>query len=81
MVRTLVRVDGESTVRLDVKVDDSDGFDRANKDGHTLQPDGTGVLDTVSQAAVSSVRLKKFTPGVHVCVDSVSIGTVVTSGG
>jgi hypothetical protein len=81
VVRTLVRVERESTVRVNVQGGDADGFDRANKDGHVLSPDRTGVLDTVAQPSVSSVRVKDLTPGVHVCVDSVSVGRVVVPTG
>ena len=81
VVRTLVRVERRSTVRVNVQGAGSDGFDRANKDGHVLSLYWTGVLDTVAQPSVTSVRVRDFTPGVHVCVESVSVGRVVGSTG
>ena len=80
VVRTLAEVDGETTVRVVVRPEGETGFERANKDLHTLGPDDTGVLDTVDAPSVSAVRVRGFTPGTHVCVTSVSVGRVVPAG-
>ena len=79
VIRTLATVDRDTPVRVNVRGTGTDGFDRANDDGHVLRPHGTGVLDTVAAASVDSVRVKEFAPGTEVCVDSLAIGRVVPS--
>jgi hypothetical protein len=81
VVRTLARVQATSSVRVVVRASGETRFDRANPDAHTLTPDRSGVLDTVAAAAITTVRVKGFTPGARVCVDSVSVGRVVTPAG
>ena len=79
LVRTMADVARTTAVRVTVRPEGSVGFDRANPDEHTIGPADEGVLDTVSTPAISTVRLKGFTPGVRVCLESVSVG-LVTAG-
>ncbi|MDX6375448.1 MAG: hypothetical protein QOD98_4436, partial [Nocardioidaceae bacterium] len=81
VIRTLATVDDESTFQITVRGAGTDGFDRANEDGHELGPDLLGVLDTVATASVATVRVKGFTPGVRVCLGSLAVGRVVSSAG
>jgi hypothetical protein len=81
VVRTLATVDRESSVRITVRGPGTDGFDRANEDGHGLRPERTGVLDTVAPTSVTTVRMKGFTPGAHVCLASMAVGRIVTPAG
>ena len=74
VVRTLATVDRESSVRITVRGAGTDGFDRANEDGHELSTERTGVLDTLARTSVTTVRIKGFTPGARVCIESVAVG-------
>jgi len=46
---------------------------------HTIGPEDAGVLDTVTAPAITTVRLKDFTPGVRVCLESIAVGRVETT--
>ena len=81
VVRTLATVDRESSVRITVRGPGTDGFDRANQDEHGLEPRAHRVLDTVAPTSVTTVRMKGFTPGAHVCLASMAVGRVVTPAG
>jgi hypothetical protein len=82
VVRTLATAGRTTPVRVTVRASDETGeFDRANPDHHTLGPDRSGVIDTVASPAITTVRVKGFTPGVRVCVDGVAVGRVVTAAG
>ena len=81
VVRTIASVDETTTVRVVVRIEGENGFDRANPDRHTLSPDRTGVLDTVAAASVEGIRVKGFTPGVRVCVDSLAVGRIEGAAG
>jgi hypothetical protein len=80
VVRTMAGVDDTTSVRVTVRPDSTGGFDRANVDEHTIGPEDAGVLDTVSSPAVTTVRLKGFTPGVRVCLESVAVGHLTPAG-
>lgn len=76
VVRTVATVDRPTAFRVVVRPQGEVGFDRANRDAHELEGDSDGVLDTVAAGSVATLRVKGFTPGVHVCVESVSVGRV-----
>ena len=81
VVRTSASADATTSVRVVVGIEGENGFDRANPDRHTLGPDRIGVLDTVAAASVASIRVKGFTPGTRVCLDSLAVGRVVGAAG
>jgi hypothetical protein len=81
VVRTLATTSAESEVRVNVRGEGTDSFDHANDDTHRLSPDYPGILDTVSVPSVDAIRVKGFTPGVRVCVDSLALGRVTASAG
>ena len=80
VVRTLAGVDEPTSVRVVVRGDGTDGFDRANPDEHTLTPERAGVVDTVAAPSVSTVRIKGFAPGARICLESLALGRVTPTG-
>jgi hypothetical protein len=79
VVRTVATVAATTTLRLVVRPEGKVGFDRANKDRHTLTPDRSSVLDTVATSSAATLRLKGFTPGIRVCIESVAVGRVTAA--